>query len=120
MRYVVADTNALIAPFKRKFNIDVELTRILDSYTILIPEPIIGELRRLAVTNLHARGALKFALTKKVQATKNVGDDSVLELAKKVKGYVMTNDGALITRASKKKLKVIRLRESCRLELMGE
>jgi rRNA-processing protein FCF1 len=120
MRYVIADTNALIAPFKRKFNIDAELTRILGSYIIIVPEPIIGELKRLAVTNLNARGALKFAMTKKIQLTKSVGDDSVLELAKKVGGYVLTNDVELIGRASKKKLKVIRLRESCRLELMGE
>jgi rRNA-processing protein FCF1 len=120
MRYVIADTNVLIAPFKQKFNIDAELTRILGNYTILIPEPIIGELRRLAVTNLHARGALKFALTREIRPTKKPGDDSVLELAKKVGGYVMTNDRELIGRASKKKLKVIRLRESCRLELMEE
>ena len=120
MNYVIADTNALIAPFKMKFNIDAELGRILGSYTILVPEPIVGELRRLAVANMNAKGALKFAMAKKVQPTKRSGDDSVLELAKKTGGYVMTNDNELIERARKKKLKVIRLRESCRLELMGE
>jgi rRNA-processing protein FCF1 len=120
MRYVVADTNALIAPFKRKFNIDTELTRLLEDYIILVPEPIIGELRKLAVTNIHARGALKFAKTREIRKTKKLGDDSVLELAKKVKGVVMTNDGELISRARKAKLNVIRLREGCRLEMVRD
>jgi rRNA-processing protein FCF1 len=118
MIFVVADTNALIAPFKQKFNIDAELSRILGAYTIIVPEPIIGELRRLAPTNMNAKGALKLALTKESRPTRSVGDDSVLELAKKVKGHVLTNDAELIERARKKKLKVIRLREGCRLELM--
>ena len=118
MIYVVADTNALIAPFKMKFNIDIELTRILGSYTIIIPEPLIGELRKLAVTNMNAKGAMKFALGREIFPTKGVGDNSVLELARKMRGYVMTNDIELIERARKRKLRVIRLREGCRLELM--
>lgn len=118
MIFVIADTNALIAPFKRKFNIDAELGRILGSYEILIPEPLIGELKKLSATNMHAKGALKYALTKDIRSTKKMGDDSVLELAKRVKGYVMTNDIELIERARKRKLRVIRMREGCRLVLM--
>ena len=120
MNFVVADTNALIAPFKRKFNIDSELTRILGTYTILVPEAIIGELERLSGTNIHARGALKFARTREIRKTRKLGDDAVLELAKKVKGIVMTNDAELIARARKAKLRVIRLREGCRLEAVGD
>lgn len=118
MIFVIADTNALIAPFKRKFNIDSELSAILGTYTILVPLPIIGELRKLSATNMNAKGALKFALSQEIRPTKKPGDDSVLELARKVSGYVMTNDMELIERARKRKLRVIRLREGCRLELM--
>lgn len=118
MIFVIADTNALIAPFKQRFNIDAELARILGDYQILVPKPIIGELEKLAPTNMNAKGALKLALTKEIRPTKKPGDDAVLELAKKVEGYVMTNDAELIERARKKKLKVIRLREGCRLEIM--
>ncbi len=118
MIFVVADANALIAPFRQKFNIDIELSRILGDYRILVPKPILGELEKLAKTNMNAKGALKLALSKEIRPTRKPGDDSVLELAKKVGGYVMTNDAALIERARKKKLKVIRLREGCRLEIM--
>jgi rRNA-processing protein FCF1 len=119
MNYVIADTNSLIAPFKRKFNIDSELGRILGDYTIIVPEPIVGELKKLSATNIHARGALKLARTLDVRKARKLGDDSVLELARKVKGIVMTNDAELIARARKAKLKVIRLREGCRLEIVG-
>ena len=118
MIYVIADTNALIAPFKRKFNIDTELEQILGTYKILIPEPLIGELKKLSATNMNAKGALKYALTKDIRPTRKAGDDSVLELAKRVGGYIMTNDIELIERARKRKLRVIRLREGCRLELL--
>jgi rRNA-processing protein FCF1 len=67
---------------------------------------------------MNAKGALKLALTKEIRPAEKPGDDSVLELAKKVDGYVMTNDAELIERARAKKLKVIRMREGCRLELM--
>ena len=115
MRLIVADTNALIAPFKLKFNIDSELTRILGAYEIIVPKPIIGELEKLAVTNIHARGALKLARSRKIKSTKSAGDDAVLELAKKINGFVMTNDKELIARARKRNLKVIRVKEGGKL-----
>ena len=117
MILVVADANALIAPFKRKFNLDSELGRLLGDYQVLVPEPILGELSRLAKTNMNAKGALKLALTRDVRPTKKAGDEAVLELALKVKGMVMTNDAELIGKARKKGLDVIRLREGCRLEI---
>jgi len=117
MILVIADSNALIAPFRRKFNIDAELSRILQDYRILVPEPIVGELERLSKTSMDAKGALKLALTREIHPTKKAGDAAVLELAKKVQGVVMTNDRELIGKARKAKLRVIRLREGCRLEL---
>jgi rRNA-processing protein FCF1 len=118
MIQVVADANALIAPFKLKFNIDAELERLLGSYSILVPKPIIGELERLAETSMNAKGALKLALSKDVRPTRKAGDAAVLELARRVKGHVMTNDRELIGKARKAGLAVIRLREGCRLEVV--
>ena len=115
MRPVIADANALIAPFKLKFNIDSELARLLGSYQIIVPEPIIGELEKLAETNMHARAAIKLANRGEIVPTKSKGDDSVLELAQKTKGFVMTNDRELIKRARHKKLKIIRVRENGKL-----
>jgi uncharacterized protein len=115
MRLIVADTNALIAPFKLKFNIDSELTRLFGTYQILVPAPIVGELEKLAVTNMHAKAALKLAHSREIQPTRSWGDDSVLELAIKEKAYVMTNDKELIQRARYKKLKVIRVKDGGKL-----
>lgn len=115
MMDIIADANALIAPFKLKFNIDSELTRLLGSYRIIVPEPIIGELEKLAVTNMNARAALKLARSREIRPARAAGDDSVLELAKKIGGFVMTNDRELIRRARQKKLRVIRVRENGKL-----
>ena len=115
MRIIIADANALIAPFKLKFNIDSELTRLFGSYQIVVPEPIIGELKKLAVTNMNAKAALKLANSREIHPTKSRGDDSVLELAKKLKGYVMTNDKELIQRARYKKLRVLRVKDGGKL-----
>ncbi|MCK5396670.1 MAG: twitching motility protein PilT [Thermoplasmata archaeon] len=115
MRQIVADANALIAPFKLKFNIDSELTRLLGVYEIIVPKPIVGELEKLAVTNTHARGALKLAKSRIIKPTKSAGDDAVLELAKKIDGFVMTNDKELIARARKRNLKIIRVKEGGKL-----
>ncbi len=115
MRLIVADANALIAPFKLKFNIDSELTRLFGSYQILVPKPIIGELEKLAATNMNAKAALKLAHSREIRPTKSRGDDSVLELANKVKGFVMTNDRELIKRARYKKLKIIRVKDGGKL-----
>ena len=106
MRQIVADANALIAPFKLKFNIDSELTRLFGAYEIIVPKPIIGELKKLAVTNTYARGALKLANSRIIKPTKSAGDDAVLELAQKINGFVMTNDKELIARARKRNIKV--------------
>ncbi len=115
MNIIIADTNALIAPFKLKFNIDVQLADIFGSYEIVVPKPITGELEKLGKTNVHARAALKLAQTRKIMPTKSPGDDSVLELARKLEAWVMTNDRELISRARKQNLRVLRIKEGGRL-----
>lgn len=115
MRVVIADANGLIAPFKLKFNIDTELSCILGAYRIVVPEPVVGELEKLAETNVHARGALKLARSREIMPAKSRGDDSVIELASKLDGIILTNDRELIARARKRKLKVIRVKENGRL-----
>ena len=42
---VIADANALLLPFKCKFNIDYELENLVGNHELIIPEPIIGELK---------------------------------------------------------------------------
>jgi rRNA-processing protein FCF1 len=112
---VIADTNALLLPFKHKFNIDFELEGLVGNHEIIIPEPIVGELKKLALQNRVAKAALKLANTKKTMPTKFAGDDSVLELAERLKAIVFTSDKQLIDKAKSKGLKIIRLKEGNRL-----
>lgn len=115
MTYVIADTNALILPFKRKFNLDTELDGLLGKYKLIVPDPIIGELKMLAKHDMTAKGALKLAMTLEHMPTRSVGDDSVLELARELEGIIMSNDKALIETARVCGIRVIRLRETARL-----
>mgnify|MGYP001145166749 CR=1 FL=1 len=112
---IVVDTNGLLAPFKHRFNIDSQLKDIFGSYEIIVPKPLIGELEKMAKTNIHARGALKLARSRKVQKTRASGDASVLELAKKQEAFILTNDKALIARAKKQGIRIIIVKETGRL-----
>ncbi len=120
MIYVIADTNALLMPFKRHFNLDAELRALLGNYKIVIPDPIIGELKKLARHDGAAKAALKLAMTKEHQPTKAVGDASVIELAEKLKGIILSNDKELIEGARTNGIKIIRLRGTARLAFDNE
>ena len=109
MRIIVADTNALIMPFKSSVNLDSELQGLVGSYKIVVPAPIIGELKRLEKKIPQARSALRFAMTKEMVETEGDGDRSVLEAAEKLDGIILTNDKELIGMALKKSIPVIRL-----------
>ncbi|NLK25248.1 MAG: twitching motility protein PilT [Euryarchaeota archaeon] len=108
MSVVVLDTNALLLPFERSLNLDAQLRSLIGSCEILVPGPLIGELKRS--TNKHAKAALSLAFRYNVVDTEATGDQSVIELALKHNAYVVTNDHALIVRLRKLRVKVILLR----------
>ena len=110
MKAVVADANALIMPFKDSINIDSELARLLGSYEIIIPAPIIGELEKLAGSNKWAKMALSLARTKKIVESKEAGDMSIIDVAEHREAIILTNDRELIELASVRKVPVIRLK----------
>ena len=45
MQTVILDTNALLMPFERRLNIDLELQRLLGTERAVFPERLLGELR---------------------------------------------------------------------------
>jgi len=115
MPVVVLDTNALLLPFERSVNLDSQLRGLLGSCEVLVPGPIIGELKRSS--SKHARAALGLAFHYKVVDTEATGDQAVIELAAKHDAYVVTNDRALITRLREMRIKVILLRGGSHLGL---
>ncbi|KYK28647.1 MAG: hypothetical protein AYK23_00245 [Candidatus Proteinoplasmatales archaeon SG8-5] len=117
---IVADTNALLMPFQTNLNIDAELDRLVGNHELIIPEPIIGELERLAGSLREAKAALKLARSRQIIPTKSSGDDAVLELAQKEKAHIITNDKDIIKKAQEAGLAVIRLKEGSRLAMENE
>ncbi len=117
MKIVIADSNALLMPFKNSINIDSELAGILGSYKIMVPAPIIGELKKLSDKIPEAKIALKLAMTKELVETETMGDASVIEAAVKMDGIVLTNDRELIGIALKQRIPVIRMMGKKRLVL---
>jgi hypothetical protein len=120
MMTVVCDTNALILPFSHGLNIDSELHRLVGEHEIIIPEPLLGELKKLAKSNKNAKAALSLAMKSKIVRTNKIGDESVLELAETLNGVIFSNDKEIIGRAKANHIKVIRLREGSRLEFDNE
>ncbi|MCK9323107.1 MAG: twitching motility protein PilT [Candidatus Methanomethylophilaceae archaeon] len=96
MQTVVLDTNALLMPFELKLNLDIMVNNVLGDAHMVVPEPLLGELKRSK--NKYAKVAL--ALAKKYEAipTKQYGDNAVIEVALKTGGIVLTNDRELRSR----------------------
>ena len=117
MKIVIADSNALLMPFKNSINIDSELAGILGSYKIMVPAPIIGELKKLGDKVPEAKTALRLAMTKELVETEASGDASVIEAAVKMNGIILTNDRELIGIALKQRIPVIRMMGKKRLVL---
>ncbi len=108
MQTVVLDTNALLMPFEVRINLDIALRDLLGESRIIVPGPLIGELKHLK--HKSARAALMLARRYEIIPTVASGDDSVIELAVKEGAYVLTNDKELRRRLRKENVPLIYLR----------
>ncbi|MBR4504263.1 MAG: twitching motility protein PilT [Candidatus Methanomethylophilaceae archaeon] len=115
MQSVVLDTNALLMPFEVRINLDLALRDLLGEARILVPGPLIGELKHLK--HRYARAALMLARRYEIIPTEASGDDSVIELALKEGAYVVTNDKELRRRLRKESVPIIFLRSGRHLVL---
>ena len=128
MQTVVLDTNALLMPFEIKMNLDlairellgevrivVPLRELLGEARIVVPGPLVGELKHL--DHKFAGAALSLARKYEIIPTEASGDSSVIELAKKTGGYVLTNDKELRRRLRREKVPIIFLRSGTHLAI---
>ena len=99
MFLVVADSNALISVFRLSINIDEALGRLLHSWKIIVPSPVLDELERLALTKTDAKGALALAKRYEVVHSDEDADSAVLSVAKEKEGIVFTNDRNVLRNA---------------------
>ncbi len=119
---VILDSSAIMMLFEFSIDLEDELTRLLGRFHILVPSPIIEELKFLSEQGkgkkrLNAKAALKLIKRYEIADEKGTGDDSVLLLAQKLNGVVVTNDRELRKKVKKSSLQTIYLRGKNRLVL---
>lgn len=115
MQTVVLDTNALLMPFEIRINLDLALQELLGEARIVVPGPLVGELKHL--DHRSAKAALALARKYEIIPTEQTGDNAVVELAKKENAYVLTNDKELRRRLRKERIPLIYLRSGTHLAL---
>jgi rRNA-processing protein FCF1 len=93
MQTVVLDTNALLMPFEIRINLDLAIEKLVGTARIVVPGPMIGELKHLE--HRYAGAALELARKYEIVQTETSGDDAVVEAAAATHGYVLTNDKEL-------------------------
>jgi rRNA-processing protein FCF1 len=121
-RRVILDSSSIMMLFEHSIDLEDELTRLLGKVEIVIPKPIVEELNYLSENGKGrkkrlAKPALELIKDYKVIDSEGKGDDSVLNLAKKLKAVVVTNDKELRNRIKQESLKSIYLRGKKRLVL---
>jgi len=123
-KIVILDSSAIFMLFEFSVGLESELTRLLGEYHIVIPKPIFDEIKLLSEKGkgkkkLIAKPALKLIKDFEIVDADDVkcGDDAVLQLAKKLSGFVMTNDRELRNRVKDASLHTIFLRSKKRLVL---
>ncbi len=109
---VVLDANALMMPFEYHLNLDLEIKKILGDVHIFVPSCILGELERLSRRRWEAKAALQLAEKYDIINVEKLGDKGVLEAAKKLNAYVVTNDRALVKILKKEGLKVLSMKQN--------
>ena len=118
---VIIDSSIILTLFEFSIDLEKELTRILGLYNILIPNPVVKEIKFLSE---HGKGEKKAKAKaslriiekyKPVQVESTSGDESIIELASKTNGIVVTNDKQLRYRLKKNKIPVIYLRAKKKL-----
>lgn len=122
---VIVDTSFLMLPGILGIDIIGEMDRLLGSYEILIPSPVIAELKRLSAQGkpkerAAARLALALAKRGSVVNVEGEADESIVKLAAEKKCLVGTSDLALRKKLRARGINVIYLRGRSHLALNGQ
>ncbi len=107
MENLILDTNALIYAIKNKIDIKIEITKLVQTFKIFIPECVIDELNGLSKGNWYAKAALKYADNFNIIPSYGKADNCIHLMAKKLNAYVMTNDRGLIKILKNDNIKII-------------
>ena len=106
-----------------EFSIDwkKELDRLIDGYHLVVPNPVLEELRILASRNISKKKAVAaLKLIEKydtIDQKADTVDDALIKIAEKTQGIVVTNDSVLRKRLKNYGFPVIFLRGKKKLFL---
>ncbi len=113
MKNVVFDTSFIVNCIKSKVNFLIDIKVEIGAFNIIIPSPVISELKFLAKTNISAKVGLD--LLEKTKYTliesEEPADLAVTEIALNHQALVASTDWAVRRRSSKKGLNLITLRK---------
>lgn len=120
---VVLDTNMILLPFTQGVRLEEQLEAMLGAHTVHVPSSVLSELHMLTRNQGETGRAAKMALTyaKRFvgEPTGLMGDDGILQVARKLGAIVATNDRKLQDEATKSGLQVLLAREGSRLAFKG-
>jgi hypothetical protein len=102
-------------PFEMRMNIDLAVSSLLGDVRMVVPGPMIGELKNLE--NKYADAALSLARKYEIIQTETMGDDAIVEAAVRLDAYVLTNDKELKRRLRSLRIPIIYLRSNTHLVL---
>ena len=108
--------------FEFSIDLESELIRLLGFFEIVVPSPIVDELKFLSKKGkgkqkIISKPALELTKNYKIVKTEGKGDEAVLLLAKKLNAMVLTNDKELRNRVKQLGLHNIFLRGKSKLEI---
>jgi len=119
---ILLDSNAILIVFEFSVNLERELTRLFGKYKIVVPKPVVNELRFLSEQGdgrkkFIAKPALKLIEKYDVIDAEGKGDKAILDLAKKLDCVVLTNDKKLRDEIKKLSLHAVYLKGKSKLVL---
>ena len=122
-KVVVLDTSAILMLFEFSIKLDDELTMLVGKNRMILPKQVVKELKLLSTRGdgrkaSFAKASLNMLKNFDVEDIEaEDADSSVLNLAKKYDGIIVTNDRELRKRAKEEKLSVVYLRGMGKLVL---
>jgi rRNA-processing protein FCF1 len=120
---VILDSSAILSFFEFSVDWEKEFSRLLDGYTIIVPSQVMRELEILSKHTSSKRTQRAAASLKFVERYGTVdsqavnADDAIIEVARKTKGIVATNDSDLRRRLKHESIPVLFLRGKKKLAL---
>jgi rRNA-processing protein FCF1 len=119
---ILLDSNAIMMLFEFSIDLEGELTRLFGKFKIIIPKPVIDEIKFLSEhekgrKKFIARPALKLIEKYDIIDADGKGDQAILDLAKKLNCIVLTNDKKLRDKMKKLSLHTVYLRGKNKLVL---